>query len=433
MSLIRDYEKKTPTSKRLYKRACKVFPSGSTRAPYYWKPHPTYIERAKGCRIWDVDGNEYIDYCNNMGPLILGHNHPKVVSAVQEQIESSFWEGGPSELEITLAEKVTESFPCAEQVQFCPSGTEACMNAVRILRAHTGKEKIAMFDGGYHGSSDSVFRAKGIPEDLLKKVIYMPYNDPEAVEDIVKKHKNELAMVFAEAVLKDITPKEGFLKVLREITQENEVPLAFDEVVTGFRLAPGGVQERFGVVPDLVVLGKILGGGFPCGAVAASREIMNEYLYPNTDGIEVRKPPIEHPGTFNDHKVTMAAGLATIKELTPGAYENLERIGKSIRNGLKKVCSDLGVEAQITGIGSIFHIYFTDKEVVDAKSAKNADPLLIRYYDLNLLLRGINLAKAHCSYCSVPMTDTDARDTLEAMEQTLISMKPMISRTHLVS
>jgi len=427
MSAIEEYMKLTPTSRKLYERACKVFPSGYTREPYYWKPYPTYIKKAEGCRIWDMDGRQYIDYCNNMGPLILGHRHPKVVNAVKEQMEN-FWVGGPSELEVELAEKITELYPCAEHVQFFPSGTEACMNAVRVLRAYTGREKIAMFEGAYHGSSDSVFPVEGVPQDVLEKVIYVPYNDTNAVEDIVKKYRNELAMVFAEAVLKDIVPKAGFLKAVREITEEYDVPLAFDEVVTGFRLAPGGAIERFGVVPDMVVLGKIIGGGFACGAIAASKEIMSSYEYPEVPTLEVKPPPIMHPGTFNEHKITIAAGLATIKELTPNIYEHLNKIGQKIREGLKKICSDLNINAQVTGMSSIFHVYFTSEEVVDARSARRADPLLIRYYDLNLLGRAINLAKAHCSYCSVPMKDNDIKQTLEAMEQTLVAMKPVIRK-----
>jgi glutamate-1-semialdehyde 2,1-aminomutase len=376
--------------------------------------------------MWDVDGNEYIDYVNNMGPLILGHKNPRVLSAVKEQMDHAFLEGGPSELELELAEKITELYPCAEHVQFYPSGTEACMNAIRVLRAHTGKEKIAMFEGGYHGSSDSVFDTKGVPKDLLNKLIYIPYNDTEAAERIIRENRKDLAMVFAEAVLKDIVPKDGFLKALREFTQENDVPLAFDEVVTGFRLAAGGVQARFGVVPDLVVLGKIIGGGFPCGGVASSREIMSQYSFKNGTEMEAKKPNVEHPGTFNDHKITMAAGLATIKELTPQAYDHLDKIGMDLRSGLKGICADLGIKAQITGMGSIFHIYFTDREVIDAKSAKSADPLLIRYFDLAMLVEGVNLPKAHCSYCSVPMTDSDVKLTLQAMEKTLSKIKPMI-------
>lgn len=300
------------------------------------------------------------------------------------------------------------------------------MNAIRVLRAYTGREKIAMFDGAYHGSSDSVYPVEGIPRDLLEKVVYLPYNDANAVEEIVRKNKNELAMVFSEAVLKDVVPKDGFLESLREITEENDVPLAFDEVVTGFRLARGGVQERFGVVPDLVVLGKILGGGFACGAVAASKEIMSLYEYPEVSTLEVKRPRIAHPGTYNEHKISMAAGLATLEELTPNVYEHLEKTGETIRAGLKEICSDLGIKAQVTGIGSIFNLYFTDQEVVDARSERRANPLLIRYYDLNLLNRGINLAKAHCSYCSVPMSDEDNKKTLKAMEQTLVAMKPII-------
>jgi glutamate-1-semialdehyde 2,1-aminomutase len=248
----------------------------------------------------------------------------------------------------------------------------------------------------------------------------------DGVEKLIKLHEEELAMVFAEATLKDIVPRKGFLEALREITEDCDVPLAFDEVVTGLRLAPGGVQERFGVTPDLVVLGKALGGGFPIGALAASNEIMSKFEYPKTLTLIPGKPSIRHPGTFNEHKIAMAAGLATLKELTPSAYENLEMIGQRIRDGLKKIFADLNITAQVTGIGSIFYLYFTDEKVVDDPTAKRANPTLIRHFDLGLLNKGINLAKAHCSYCSVPMTIDDANQTLRAMEETLTDMKQLI-------
>jgi glutamate-1-semialdehyde 2,1-aminomutase len=429
MSAIEEYLKRTWTSRKIYEEACEVLPSGSTRAPFFMWPYPTYMKRAEGCRIWDVDGNEYIDYVCNMGPLILGHRHPKVLEVVKQQLESGFWLGGPSELEVKLAEKISELYPSVEQLQFCPTGSEACMNAARVVRAYTGKEKIVATEGSYHGSSDSLYPIAGIPRELLAKVTRVPFNDIEALEKEVKELKGELAGVFIEPVLGgagSLSPREGYLKAVREITEENDVPLVFDEVVTGFRLAPGGAAERFGVKPDIAIFGKILGGGFSGSALGGIREIMDVFAYPVTNSLRVVDPLVPHPGTFNDHKVSMAAGLATLDELKADVYEHLEKVGKRIRNGLKQLCFDLSIKAQVTGIASMFHIHFTDSEIIDVNSARRANSLLIRYYDINMANRGINLAKAHSSFCSTPLTDKDVDQTLNAMEDTLTIMKPVI-------
>jgi glutamate-1-semialdehyde 2,1-aminomutase len=389
------------------------------------------MKRAKGCRLWDADGNVYVDYVCNMGPLILGHNHPKVVRAVKQQLETGFLMGGTSELEIKLAEKIIERYPVAEQVGFFPSGTEACMNAARAVRAYTGKDKIVALEGSYHGTSDSLYPSEGIPKDLQAKVTRAPFNDAETLERTVKELKEDLAAVFIEPILGragSLAPKEGYLKAVREITEKHDVLLVFDEIVTGFRLARGGASERFGVKPDLATFGKIIGGGFACAAVGGIKEVMDGFAYPPAkNSLEIVNPRIPHPGTFNDHKISMVAGLATLNELTSEAYEHLENVGQRMRNGLKQLCQELGIKAEITGIASIFHIHFTDKEIVDINSAKLENSLLIRHYDVNMANRGINLAKAHASFCSTPVKMSDVNRTLKAAKETLTAMKPLIS------
>jgi glutamate-1-semialdehyde 2,1-aminomutase len=420
--------KLTPTSKELYKRACKVFPSGSTRAPFFLKPYPVYMIRAEGCRMWDVDGREYIDFVNNMGPLILGHRHPKVLEAVKEQLEH-FWAGAPSELEIELAEKILACYPFCDQISFTPSGTEAVMNAVRAARAYSGKYKLIIFEGSYHGSSDSVYPVAGVPKELSEKILLVPFNDRDTFERIFNKNKDELAAVLVEPVLNQgggIPPNDEFLKVVREITEENGVLLIFDEVVTGFRLALGGASERFSVKPDIITLGKIIGGGFPLGAFAGSQEIMKIFEYPKTLSIEIKKPKVPHPGTFNEHKIAMAAGLATIKELNKNSYEHLETTGNMLREGIQKICLELNINTQVTGIGSMFDLLFTDEEVIDIKTANSANELLKRYFDLAMLNRGVRLAPAHTSFCSVPMTANDIKFTLDAMRSALEQMRTLI-------
>jgi glutamate-1-semialdehyde 2,1-aminomutase len=429
---VERYTERTPTSQKLHERASSILPTGSTRSPLFMWPYPTYMTRAKGCRLWDADGNEYIDYVCNMGPLILGHNHPKVLAAVKRQLKTGFWTGGTSELETRLAEEITESYPIAEQVIFFPSGTEACMNAVRAVRAVTGKNKIIALEGSYHGTGDSLYSCTGIPEAFQAMVTRVPFNNLDRLERKVRALKDQLAAVFIEPILGragSLPPREGYLKGVREITKDHDVLLVFDEIVTGFRLARGGASELFGVEPDLAIFGKVIGGGFACAALAGIREAMDVFSYPPAkNGLEVINPRIPHPGTFNDHKIAMAAGLATLSELRPNVYEHLGSVGKRMRDGLQHLCQDVGIRAEITGIASIFHTHFTDTEIVDMDSAKLANPLLIRNYDLNMSNRGINLAKAHASFCSAPLSAADLNKTLKAAKDTLTTMRPLIKR-----
>jgi glutamate-1-semialdehyde 2,1-aminomutase len=430
MSEIETYLKRTSASRKLYERACKVFPSGNTRAPHFMWPYPAYITRAEGCRIWDADGNEYIDYVNNYGPLILGHRHPKVLQAVKEQLENGFWMGGASELEIKLAERMIELYPSIEQLRYCPTGSEACMTAARAVRAYTGKDKILALEGGFHGSLDPLYTTAGGVKGLTEKVPRVPFNNAEAMEKAVKNLKDEIAAVFIEPVLGaagGLPPKEDYLKAVREITEDNDVLLVFDEVVTGFRIAPGGAAERFGAKPDVAIFGKIVGGGFSGAAIGGSKEIMGLFAYPITNSLEVVNPPIRHPGTYNDHKISMVAGLANLTELSkPGVYDHLEKIGQGIRSGLKQTCTELGIKAQVTGIQSLFHLHFTDKEINDIVSARRDNQLLIRLYDICMANRGINVGKAHVGFCSTPTTDEDVKETISAMKSALTTMKPII-------
>jgi len=393
------------------------------------QPYPTYLKRAKGCKVWDEDGNEYIDYVCNMGPLILGHDHPSVSEAVKQQLDSGLWMGGPSELEVRLAEKVVERYPSIEQLRFCATGSEACMNAAKAVRAYTDKDRIVAAEGAYHGSCESLYPSGGVPKDLLAKVIRVPFNDAEKLEKAVKEHKNEVAAVFIEPILGgagSLAPKDGYLKAAREITENNDVPLVFDEVVTGFRLARGGAAERFGVKPDVAIFGKVLGGGFPCAAFGGTTEMMESFAYPITNSLLVVNPPVRHPGTYNDHKASMAAGLATLDELDSDAYAHLEKVGQRIRNGLTQLSREIGIKTQITGIASIFHMHFTGTEITDINSASKANGLLVRYYDICMANRGINLAKAHSSFCSTPLTERDVDQTLDAIKGTLTEMKPIV-------
>jgi len=430
MSIVEDYVRRTPTSGKLHERGRKVFPGGYTRSTILVDyPYPTYIQRALGCRVWDVDGNEYIDYINNYGPLLLGHNNPAVVEAVKQQLET-IWSGAVTETEVKLAEKVKELYPCAERMLFCPTGSEACMKAVRTYRAISGKEKIAMFKGAYHGSSDSLSFQEGTPTDFLSKVVLLPYDEIEGVERLIELYKDELAAVLLEPTMGRMGHKPAhpdFYKALREITRKKGIPLVIDEIVDGFRLAPGGAQQRFGIQADMTMLGKVLGGGFPLAAFASSEEVMSIWGIQESTSLDIVGPRIANTGTFNDTKISIAAGLATIEQLTPDLYKHLEKIGDEMRGGMKKIFSGLRIKAQVTGISSMFSIFFTGKPIVNSDSMVHVNKLVYRCFAMSLLNKGVIIGKGgNPSFCSAAMTEEDIKQTLKAAEETLSEMLPLI-------
>jgi glutamate-1-semialdehyde 2,1-aminomutase len=428
-ALLEKYLSLSKKSSMLYERARRVIPDGSTRRGIFFPPYPAYIVRGEGCRVWDADGREYIDYTNNLGPLILGHKHPRVISAVKEQLECGTLLGGPTELEVQFAEKILEAYPSGEEVLFCASGTEANMIGLRAVRAYTGKEKILKWAGAFHGTSDGFSEGVGIPKDILAKSYVTPFNDIDQFEAAVKKYKDELAAVFVEPIMRGLPPKVGFLNQVREITKKYGVLLVFDEVVTGFRLARGGAQEKWGVKPDMTLLGKIIGGGFAVGAVVTFRELMKPYKPKPSTGLVVERPPISHAGTWNAHPIALAAGLATFRELTRDAYAHLSKMGNSLMGGMREILGKKGIVAQICGVDSVFHIYFTNQPVIDTASSKTANGLLLRCYDMGMMLRGIYPAKAHCSFVSTPITTDEVSRTLKAFEETLDDLKPFIKKT----
>jgi len=439
-ALYQEYLKLNPCSKQLYEEACKVIKGGNTRAVLMYLPYPAYIERGEGSHIWDVDGNERIDFFYNATVLILGHNHPKVLEAIKQQLACGTALGGPTESEIELAEELVERLPSAEMVRFTPSGTEAVHQALRLARSYTGKDKIAKFEGAYHGSWDavdiSIFPSleeagpplspygvpfnEGVPKKVLDNTIVMPYNNAEAVEKIVKKHKDELAAVIIEPVQRGYLPKEGFLETVREITERYGILLVFDEIIS-FRVSPGGAQELFKVTPDITTLGKIIGGGFPVGAYCASEEIMEPFMFVLPDAL---RTPLKFSGTFNAFPITMAAGLATLKELTPKVYERMNRLAQDMRNGLGKMLGDLKIEAHVEAIGSMFHIWWTKEEVVDYRSLKTADPRLDTYFELDSINRGVYY-RGHPNVSAVT-TKEDVKKALEIAGQSFTALRPVV-------
>ena len=436
MSEIGKFEKSTPKSKQLYDRAVKVMPGGNTRTVVFYPPYPAYAARGKGSHIWDVDGNERIDYCFNFSVLLLGHAHPKVMDAVKAQLENGSVLGAPTEAEVRLAEKVCEIVPAAERVRFVVTGTEATMNAIRVAKAYTKKPKIILFNGAYHGTSDPVvvegssYTSEGIPQSVKEEVIMVPFNDAATFENTLKQYKNETAAVLVEPLQGSggaIPPEKGFLETIREETEKHGVILIFDEVQTGFRLARGGGQELFKVIPDMVALGKGMTGGFPGGAVGGKREIMEKiYGFPDVSIPPASKPRVPLSGTFNAHPISMAAGLAHLNELKPEVYNHLNRMGQSMRDGFSKICRDLGIACQVTGLGSFFQMHFTKTPIRRHEDTKYADKRLLWYLDICLLNKGIYFAPCHTSYVSAVTTEKDVQTTLDAIQQVLTNAKPMI-------
>ncbi len=370
-------------SRKLYDRAKRILPGGVDSPVRAFEPYPFFVERGRDARITDVDGKEYVDYCLAYGPLILGHQAPPVAKAVNAQLKHGVLFGIPNELEIRLAEKITKHVPCAEMVRFVNSGTEATSSVVRLARAYTGREKILIFDGCYHGAHDHFLFGKkgakspGIPHVLRQDTIVASFNNQESVEKIAR--KNELAAIMVEPVMGNlgcIPPEDGFLKGLREICDDNGAMLIFDEVITGFRLGLSGAQGLFKVMPDLTTLGKIIGGGFPVGAFTGRSEIMK---------LVAPSGKVYQAGTFCGHPVTMAAGLATL--------ETIER-----KNTIQKASYFAGKVAgilerelgyNVNRVGSLFQVFFNDSEVRSADEARKSDNVKFMKFHRALMENGV--------------------------------------------
>jgi glutamate-1-semialdehyde 2,1-aminomutase len=362
------YLEQTPRSRALWERACESLPGGNTRTTIHQAPHPLYIVSGEGCRVTDVDGVERVDFINNYTSLILGHRHPSVVQAVQRQADRVMSVAASSELEIELAERIKERVPSIELVRFGNSGTEATMLAIRAARAFTGRDTIATFAGGYHGSHDYAASipgeptlpvgGPGIPDAVARTVVVAPCNDVEATRASLAPHLNDLAAVIVEPVLGagGVVPATGeFLSFLRTLTNDVGALLVFDEVIS-FRVGYHGAQGKVGVAPDLTTLGKIIGGGLPVGAFGGRADVMALF-----DPQAPRRIP--HGGTFNANPLTAAAGLATLAEMTPDRYEALDVLASDLTDRLAGVLAQSGVDAAITRAGSLFNLHLADGQL----------------------------------------------------------------------
>ena len=387
-------------NRKLMEEALEVLPGGVNSPVRAFKAvggSPIALVKGRGCRVWDADGNEYIDFLASWGPLILGHAHPKVVKAVKEEVEKGLSFGLTNPHEVRLAHLVVEMVPSVEKVRFVNSGTEATMSAVRLARGVTGRRYVLKFDGCYHGHYDSLLVSAGsgvatfgipgtpgIPEEIAKLTLVVPFNDEGAVKEAFERYGEDIACVIVEPVAGNmgvVPPREGFLKFLREITQKNGSLLIFDEVITGFRLSKGGAQELFGVEPDITCLGKILGGGMPVGAYGGRKEIMSQVA---------PEGPVYQAGTLSGNPVAMVCGVETLKELRDKEpYPQLEIRMKQLSEGVGEILGDKGIPHRINVVGSMMTVFFTDREVFDFESAKSSDTELFGKFFRKLLEKGV--------------------------------------------
>jgi len=418
----------TEKSRKLFEEAKKLLPGGVSSPVRAIKPYPFYTKRANGSKIVDIDGNEYIDYVMGYGPLLLGHNHPSIKEAVIKQLSDGWLYGTPTELEVALAEEIIKLYASIEMVRFVSTGTEATMGALRAARGFTKRNKFIKIEGGFHGAHEAVLvkagsgattlgtpNSAGVPADFTKNTLQVPYNDIEAMTAAIEAYRDDVAAVIIEPVLGNIgpiIPKKGYLEDVRAVTEENGVVLIFDEVITGFRLAMGGAQEYYGVTPDMTTLGKILGGGFHIGVIGGKREIM-ENISP--------AGAVYQAGTFNGSPVSMSAGLASISAMRKEkVHEKVNRTGDSMRRALSDAVTDLGLDYSVSGVGSMFKVFFGDMPH-NYQDALECDTGKFNAFFNKMLPDGIFLppSQFETNFLSLAHSKDDIDKTVEAYQRNL--------------
>ena len=418
----------TKKSAKLFSEAKKYLPGGVNSPVRAFKSvgrDPLFISKAKGQYIYDVDGNKFIDYVGSWGPMILGHAYPKVIAAIKKAADNGTSFGAPTQYEVEMAQLIHKMMPSVEVVRMVNSGTEATMSAVRVARAFTNREKIIKFAGCYHGHFDSFLikagsgattfgipDSPGVPKDLAAKTLVAEFNDFNSVEKIFNDNKDEIAAIIVEPVVGNmgvVIPEKNFLNNLLEIAHANGALLILDEVMTGFRLAPGGAQEIFGIKPDLTTFGKIIGGGLPVGAYGGREEITRMV---SPDG------PVYQAGTLSGNPLAMAAGIAQLKILNgqKGLYKKLEKLGKILEDEVNKNLRSLGLNYQFNRIGSMFTLFFTNEKVCDLPSALKSDTKKFAVYFNEMLKRGIYLppSQFEAAFISMAHTESDIEKTIAA-------------------
>ncbi|MBO0780804.1 MAG: glutamate-1-semialdehyde 2,1-aminomutase [Ktedonobacteraceae bacterium] len=419
-------------SHELYEEAQQLLPGGvnsPVRAFRGVGGNPVFIDHASGPYLYDVDGNRYLDYVQSWGPMILGHTFPPVLEAVIEASRNGFSFGAPTQAESELARLVCECVPSVQMLRCVNSGTEATMSALRLARAYTGRSKIIKFSGCYHGHADMLLvqagsgvatmglpDSPGVPAETTSNTLTAEYNDAQAVEQLFRTYPNEIAAVIVEPIAANmglVPPETGFLERLRELTTHYGALLIFDEVMTGFRVALGGMQERTAITPDLTCFGKIIGGGLPVGAYGGRRDIMQ---------LVAPLGPMYQAGTLSGNPLAMAAGIATLRELLkPGQYERLEQKGRFLEEGMRRALKDSGTIAQLRRVGAMFCLYFNTEPVKNYAIAKRSDTARFARYFWSMLQHGIYLPPSQFEACfiSLALEDTMLQETITAFEAAL--------------
>jgi len=419
-------------SQALYARASKIIPGGvnsPVRACKSVGADPLFIERGQGCMIYDADGNRYIDYIGSWGPLILGHRHPAVIEAIISVLERGTSFGAPTDLEIQLAQMVIDAVDSVDVVRMVNSGTEATMSAIRLARGATGRDFVIKFDGCYHGHADTLLVAAGsgvatlgipgspgIPEAVVQHTISLPFNDKDAVKKVMEEKGDKIACVIVEPVAGNmgmVPPADGFLETLRAETEKHGAVLIFDEVMTGFRVAYGGAQSLYGIVPDLTCFGKVIGGGLPVGAYGGKKDLMSQIA---PQGM------VYQAGTLSGNPIAMTAGIATLEQLKKdGVYESLEKSSSRLVAGLANAAQKAGVAARVGHVGSMLGMFFTDQDVACFDEAKTCDLELFSSFYQGMRQQGVYIAPSQFEalFLSTAHADEHIDATVNAVEQVL--------------
>ena len=425
-------------SQQLFKEAVELIPGGVNSPVRAFKAvgdFPVFIEKGEGSKLYDVDGNEFVDYICSWGPLLWGHQPASVTAAVQDALLKGSTYGAPTALEVEIAKMIVDAVPSVEMVRMVNSGTEATMSAIRLARGYTKRNKLVKFEGCYHGHADHLLikagsgaltfgvpSSPGVPESIASETLTATYNDLDSVKKLFAEYPDQIAAVIVEPVAGNmglVPPAEGFLEGLREVTKEQGALLIFDEVISGFRASYGGAQKAFNIMPDLTCLGKIIGGGLPVGAYGGRREIM-EHVAP--------VGPVYQAGTLSGNPVAMAAGIATLKELgKPGVYEKVELKAKTLASGLRAAAEKAGVKVSINQSASLLTVFFTDKPVDSYAAAMSSDTAKFKVFFQSMLNQGIYLppSQFECWFVSLAHSDEDLAKTLIAAENAFAAVAAM--------
>ena len=425
---------KNNKSKALFSQALNLIPGGvnsPVRACRSVGTDPRFVQSAEGCHIYDVDGNEFVDYIGSWGPMILGHRHPKVIRAIESALLHGTSFGAPTEKEIQLAQLVIDAVPSVEMVRMVNSGTEATMSAIRLSRGVTGRDMIVKFDGCYHGHADSLLvdagsgvatlaiaGSPGVPQAFIENTLSLPYNDSEAIEQVMMARGDKIAAIIVEPVAGNmglVAPLNGFLATLRRLCDRYGTLLIFDEVMTGFRVAYGGAQGLYGISPDLSCFGKIIGGGLPVGAYGGRKDLMSQIA---------PQGPVYQAGTLSGNPLAMSAGIATMTEIgRPGFYETLDKISERLLGGLKQAAEKAGIEITADRVGSMLGLFFTKGPVRNFAEAKKSDLKRFSEFYQGMLERGVYLAPSQFEALFV-----SAAHDQGAVEHTIRSAEEVFSK-----